>query len=321
MSSGKLPAPGSISAMEIFHQLNKLTKAVSATVLGEGDIIQSLAITLYGRGMGASRLVYFSAFVLLGCFVCRAQDFTAIRGNWHLKGSWDTSSTSPRLALSIGVDGDELLAMGGISVICPHRVAVGAALSPKGRIAADGTFLLTAGSSNKTTINGTVPKPGSEQWTGHYNFIADTAQGECSTGGDFVATRLPLLRGAHSGTLHLVDHSGDVTVVVDVNQGDLIKVDYLYWTPLQATMTLTGSAEFPSEELKAAKFPPERGAAPAKWICCHIDGDHFVMLFSANNGEQIRLSGSFMDAAEQSIRVSLENIGSKNGALGTLSRQ
>ena len=271
--------------------------------------------------MGASRLLCFSAFVLLGCFDCRAQDSTAIRGNWHLTGSWDTSSTSPRLALSIGVDGDKLLAMGGISVICPHRVGVGEALSPKGKIAADGTFLLTAGSSNKITINGTLPKPGSEQWTGHYNFITDTAHGECSTGGDFVATRLPLLRGAYSGTLHLMDHSGDVTVTVDVNQGELLKVDNLYWTPLQATMTLTGSAEFPSEELKAAKFPPERGAAPPKWICCHIDGDHFVMLFSASNGEQIRLSGSFMDAAEQSIRVSLENVGSKNGALGTLTRQ
>jgi len=272
--------------------------------------------------MRASRLLWVLAILLLSCFVC-AQDYTAIRGNWHLTGSWDPSSSmSPRLALSIGVEGDEVFAMGGISVSCPNRVGVGAALSPRGRIAADGTFLLKGGD---ITVSGRVPDPGSEHWAGHYQFSASTAKGQCSAEGDFVATKLPALNGVYSGTLHLLDHSGDVTVTIEVSQGELLRLDYLYWLPVQATMQLSGSGEFPSEELKTAKFPPENKDEAAKagqtGICCHIDGDHFIMVLAASSGEQMMLGASFVDATEQSLRVSLENMGSKNVAMGTLTRQ
>lgn len=274
--------------------------------------------------MRASKLLCFPAVVLLCCFVCRAQDYAAIRGNWHLTGSWGSSSTSPRLVLTIGVDGDEVLAIGGLSIRCPHRVGLGAGLAPKGQIAADGTFLLTESIPNRITISGRIPEPGSGQWAGHYNFSTDTGHGECSTGGDFVATKLPLLKGVFSGTLQLADHSGEVAVTIDINQGELIRLDNLYWVPLQATMTLSGSAEFPSERLKTAKFPPEGPTTATSGPTMtggQITGESFAMHFSANDGEQIMLGGYFIDASEQRLQVQLDNQNSKNVALGTLSRQ
>ena len=229
--------------------------------------------------------------------------------------------------------------MGNFRFDCPNHAGVGITLVLEGQIAEDGTFVLTDGNSKppqRMTISGRIPESGSEQswatwppamWPGNYNFSLDTARGECSTGGDFVATQLPPLSGIFSGTLQLADHSGKVVVTVEMNQADLVTFETptgsLGRVPLQATMTLSGSDKFPSEGLTTATSGPSE-----------IRGDEFFLAFSTKNGEQLMLSGAFVaftwqkllptgvyvPVSEQKLRVHLYHQGMEDLAGGTLTR-
>jgi hypothetical protein len=127
--------------------------------------------------------------VLLGSLICKAQGSTAIHGNWLLTGSLEPAYKGPRLSLSLGVDGDSVLGMGRFEFTCPSGVGIGLTPVVEGRVAADGTFLLTDFSSaprRTMTISGMVPQPGSPgQWRGNYSFYWETKRGNCSTGGRF----------------------------------------------------------------------------------------------------------------------------------------
>ena len=269
--------------------------------------------------MRASVLLHFSTIVLLCCFPCRAQESSTINGNWLLTGSWNSPERRPWLTLSLGVVGDRVFAQGNFQLLCSNGVGAGVQPLLKGPIAADGTFLLTALSAKPPytmTISGRMPGRESVQWSGNYNFTMATARGECSTTDSFVASKLPALRGIFSGTLQLTrtqlpDQPGEVTVTVDMTQAELVTFETpkgsLGKMPLQATIALSGSNKFPSEKLTSVKGS-------------EIRGDHFNLIFSDNNGEQIMLNGSYIDAGEQQLNVLLAR-GANVSAAGILTRR
>lgn len=269
--------------------------------------------------MRAPKLLPFAAIVFLCCVACRAQDSTAINGNWNLSGSRDSRLESPRLILSLGVDRDKVLGMGSFQLNCFNRMGLGITLVLAGQIAADGTFVLmeTKGAksndSETMTIRGKIPEAGAGQWAGTYKFTKQTKYGKCSTGNDFVATKLPRLSGVFSGTLRLLDRS-ELAITVDIRQGELVTLETPAGTvgrvPLQATMTLSGSDKFPSKRLNTDTSVANR-----------IQGAGFFLDFPANNGRRITLYGDYIDVTEQNLRVQLRGPGLDALAFGTLTRE
>jgi hypothetical protein len=269
--------------------------------------------------MRAPKLLYLVAVVFVCCFTCGAQDSTAINGNWHLTGSWNSRLESPQLILSLGMARDKLLGMGSFQFNCPNNVGLGITLVLAGQIAADGAFLLTepqlakSNDSVTMTISGKIPDPASGQWSGTYSFTKETKHGKCSTADNFVATKLPPLSGVFSGTLRLLDRS-EVAVTVDISQGELVTFETPTGTlgrvPLQATMTLSGSDKFPSKRLNTDTSVANR-----------VQGNGFFLQFPANNGERISLGGDYIDASVQNLRVQLRGSGLDALAFGTLTRQ
>jgi hypothetical protein len=265
--------------------------------------------------------LYLPALFLMACSVSRAQDQTALSGNWHLTGSWDSKTNDPRLILSLGVNGDRVFGAGDLQTQCPAEGSgTGASFSVHGQISSEGTFFLADSEDPEAvliSISGKVPEPGSKQWSGSFRFvhIRDTKKCSPTVSGEFVATHLPPLKGTYSGTLLLRDRSS-VTVTVDIDQGELILFDsepshVQGEVPLKATMTVNGSIH-PTETLTADASHDSSS---------RIDGDGFLLVFPLDKGAKILLVGEYTDAREKTLRVLLSYPGKDLGASGFLTRR
>jgi hypothetical protein len=251
--------------------------------------------------MPALRLRCLPALLLICCSVCRAQDLTTLNGNWHLAGSWDIHPNDVRLFFSLGVQGDEIFGSGDVWTSCEG----GGAVPLHGRIASDGTFVLRSNYGipkweRTFSITGKVPEAGSAQWSGR--FVIDQTKKKCPTQvtGDFLATRIPLLKGVYSGTLYSGADRTPVAMTLNINQEEMVTFEdqpghVCGLIPLKATMTLNGPLY--SSETLTGDPDPSHG-------CNIMDGDIFLLLFPVGARFAL-LDGKAMDASLSELRVTL----------------
>jgi hypothetical protein len=267
--------------------------------------------------MRALRVLSLLAVFLVSSLVCPAQDQSSLSGNWHLTGSWN-STTETRLTLSLGVKGDTAIGEGDLQFHCPSGWGIGVTFSVRGQIASDGNFLLTDSddpeAAQEFSISGKVPEPGSGQWAGSFRYLRETRRCPAGVSGDFLATPLPPLKGIYSGTLLLPDRSS-VAVTVDINQGELVTFEsepgqVRGAVALNGTMTVNGSI-YPSEALTADA---------SRDSSSRMQGDTLLLVFPLENGAQVTLTGTYTDASENKLRVLLSYLGRDAGAIGFLTR-
>jgi hypothetical protein len=97
--------------------------------------------------MRVRRLSFLPVLLPLLCLASFAQDaperYSALNGNWHLTGGWEIPLQSPRLTLSMGVDGDKIYGKGDFQMNCPdNHSGLGMSFEAQGEIASDGSFVL-----------------------------------------------------------------------------------------------------------------------------------------------------------------------------------
>jgi hypothetical protein len=79
---------------------------------------------------------------------------TVLNGNWHQTGPWGAPSQSPRLILSLGVNGDKVYGEGDLQANCSmNNAEYGSKFIAEGRIMPDGTFLLESDVSKTSSAD------------------------------------------------------------------------------------------------------------------------------------------------------------------------
>jgi hypothetical protein len=269
--------------------------------------------------MRIPKLLFLLAVLLNRCVLGLAQNedttkpSSLLNGNWLLTGSWNTSSEeSPRLTVSLGVQGDRVFGGGDFQIQNgASHCGFGSGFFLEGSVAWDGTFVLTAvrtfdSDRPNISIRGKFPQAGSREWPGSFVFPAGAMRGRpeyCPTlyTGDFVATPLPPLKGVYSGSITMADFSRSI-VTVEFAEGELTTFEYAPghmggFVPLKATMTVSGSSQRPAQTLTAE--------SSASGISNYVKGDQFDLLFHTEKDGEIRLIGRF-DASEEKLSVQLE---------------
>ena len=152
-----------------------------------------------------------------------------------------------------------------------------------GEIAPDGTF---AFDDYKTiydyqfSIHGTVPQFGDTSWQGTYtlkNLFSTEPNCIVDESGTFTATKYPPFTGTYSGTFTGTEAS--VAVTVQITQGEPGRYSRLgYAIPLGGQITVFGSPCF-----TRGTVTNRRGSL--------IEGDHFFLTFSMDDGALLHLYG------------------------------
>ncbi|HYM76546.1 MAG TPA: hypothetical protein VE377_11260 [Candidatus Dormibacteraeota bacterium] len=279
--------------------------------------------------MPVRKLWYLPAVVLTGCVACMAQGqfkgATALTGNWHLTGSWTMPLADPRLTVSLEVDGENVRGGGDLQSFCEtDHTGSGTSFFLAGKVSADGSFVLTDPSFSQTTsksrnpisISGTLPAPGSKQWSGRFYF-PPMGRSQCAGEftGEFTATPLPALKGVYTGKLNLADYS-TALVTIEVDQGERVS--------LTAKLSVGKWSKFPAQAPTAYISDPSSS---------YVSGDEVFLSFPADNGAGVKLMGSFTDASAQRLQFVVSNlragpagsaldyIGVRLGGAGVLTRQ
>jgi hypothetical protein len=256
--------------------------------------------------------------------------YAALDGNWHIAGEQGNQILpplqSPLLTFAIGGSGDTVYANGNVGVICSSgSSAIGGGVELTGQIASDGTFLLSNSAfpldSIQITIQGKVPAPGSTTWSGSYTVTNGPTAIGCSfnLSGDFVASLYPPLDGTYSGTITGQGLGSGITVTTQITQGTFTSITLspsartIYFIPLTATITVSGSSSYTTGTTTASQLLPGSSS---------IGGNSFALTFLMNNGSTLTLSGWFSDPSESTLQIEgpLSSSGSVFGS-GTLTRQ
>jgi hypothetical protein len=236
----------------------------------------------------------------------------ALNGNWHLSGSFGSPVDGPRLIVSLIVEGDKVMGGGDLQMVCEaDHAGIGSNFFLLGQIAADGTFTVTdletsgEGEGKKPhliSISGKSPGPGEERWSGKYA-LRIFGKGKCTDEitGNFVARRMPALKGTYSGTLVFQDRS-TAMVRVDIEQGEL--------TRLQSRSVIGGRVSLNGK--MTVRFPGSPAQAPVTLVADHsssyLNGGEFCATFSADGVPKLRVFGSVPDATGQALSVMIYDL-------------
>jgi hypothetical protein len=246
----------------------------------------------------------------------KAQDYSAIEGNWHLTGQGsfpDNLSQAPVLTLAIGRSGNTIHATGYTIVPCSQSATwlggqlkgVGQPIS--GDIAVDGTFLLTNASDPLSpiqfAIHGNAAPTGSSSWSGTYtlsNAPSSLLRCDFNLSGIFTATAYPPFHGTYSGTITGTGFESGTPITLQVAQGEPTIVPggqllfsgltFLtrFYIPLSGTITVSGSPCFTT-----GTFASDGNSTLA--------GNRFTILATMNTGTPVFLTGLFSDQSETTL--------------------
>lgn len=264
--------------------------------------------------MRYQRVLTLPVVVLIGSLVSIAQEMpkapTALSGNWHLSGSFGLPVDGPRLIVSLIVEGGKVMGGGDLQMVCAvDHAGLGTNFFLLGQIAADGTFTLTdldtfaGGEGEKLhaiSISGRVPEA-ADQWSGKYTlrvFGKTKCTNEITS--DFVATRMPVLKGAYLGKLIFQD-SLTASIKLEIEQGELTRLQAHSGAiggrvSLHAKMTVTWGS--------STQTPVTYVADPSS---SYLNGGEFWATF-AREGEATRVVGSFSDASTHEISVMINGL-------------
>jgi hypothetical protein len=221
---------------------------------------------------------------------------SALNGNWHLTGMNGPIARwrLPFLSLAIEVDEGKLYGQAHIVAACQDgRHMAGGTVAFTGRVASDGIFEANADRTEmRYSIHGTMPAPGDTSWQGTYAMKNRSAESDCilDESGVFTATRYTPFIGTYSGILtHNEDSATSVAVTVQVTQGEA--GNYAregFRIPLGGQITVFGVPCFTHGTATNTRNND-------------IQGDHFFLTFSAEDGALLHLSGDrFFDESEES---------------------
>jgi hypothetical protein len=267
---------------EIGEIMQSAWKAAAITLL--------LYFSLFSHGQGPeapSSSIPYTKFKSLS---------SALNGNWHLMGMNAPMSRwrLPFLSLAIEVDEDKLYGRGNFIAACQdRRHLAGGTIVFTGRIASDGTFEANADRKQiRYSIRGTMPAPGDTSWQGSYAMKNLSAESDCilDESGVFTATRYTPFTGTYSGILtHNEDRATGVAVTVQVTQGEAGEyVRQGYSIPLGGRITVFGVPCFTHGTATNTRDNS-------------IQGDHFFLTFSTEDGALLHLSGErFFDESDES---------------------
>jgi hypothetical protein len=264
---------------------------------------------------------------LTSCVEPPLKSYAAIDGNWHIAGTEGTYGflpvQSPLLTFAIGVIGNNINASGDVGVNCLNGGAIGGSMSLTGQIASDGTFLLSNSAvpldSIQITIKGTIPAEGATTWSGSYTVTNAASETSCSfnASSDFVADLYPSLSETYSGTLTGSGLGSGITVTTQITQGAFTSASLvpslplMFFTPLSATITVSGSSNLTSGTTTSSQIPVASN---------RVTGDLFALTYLMNDGSKLNLSGWITDSAGTSLHVVATPFSGINGA-GILTRQ
>jgi len=272
----------------------------------------------------------FLSIGLTSCGRIISPSFAALDGNWHIAGEQGNKILpplqSPLLTFAIGVSGDTVYASGNVGVICSSGTgAIGGTSELIGEIASDGTFQLSNSNepldSIQITIQGKAPAPGSTTWSGNYTVTNGSTAIGCTFNltSDFVATLYPPLDGTYSGTITGQGLGSGITVTTQITQGTFTSGKLtarssgsVYYTPLSATITVSGSPSFTTGTTDASQLLPGSSS---------IGGNSFALNFLMNNGSTLTLTGWFSDPSETTLQIEGPLFLSGVFGSGTLTRQ
>jgi hypothetical protein len=273
--------------------------------------------------MQTKRNVLLLLFLFGFCIASLAQDapktYSALNGMWHITGARDPRQ-HPFLALSFAVNGDTVYGSGSLELTCSNKSGVvGTGVFVTGKIAQDGSFLLTstkgeARIGQQVSIKGKVPAEGATTWAGSLTIVYATARPrpdcEFRLSRDFVATPYPALSGTYTGTITGPDLGGELTVSLKITQGQVTADDTFgpnesarpdepspalerFYTPLNATITVSGYRSFTAEAVAVNRH---KGAN-------QIDGDRFRLEFPLEDGSTLTLNGWYPKISESTLVV------------------
>jgi len=231
--------------------------------------------------------------------------YAGLNGNWHLSTSGFFKHSDPYF--SIGVDGDKFYAEGSISVTCTAGATQeGAGIDDafdvvlEGEIGADGSFTLESekavqAPAHAVSIRGKLPVAGSTQWSGNlavsaYRTQTNPTQFDCpaiSVG--FTAIPFGSFNGSYSGTIGTRKPEPEGYISLRISQGSLSMTDppgpIKHVIPVKASIRITGSTEFPSDDYKVDTISipiegaTEAGAVSASMCCNKVYGKEFSLIF------------------------------------------
>jgi hypothetical protein len=264
---------------------------------------------------------------LIACFCflpeCMGQNASSLNGNWLLTGGWDNPpKNGPRLTLTIGAAGEDLVAEGDYQVN-----GCGAGFHVKGKLAADGAFTLTSAevstAAPHVSITGMFDRS-SSTWSGFYKTsIGDNCH---DSSGKFVAQRIESPHGSYAGTLKTAN-GGIVSVRLGLITGVFtsqtlrrnaeanksLTTDEVRFTPLIGTLNIVGLGDISNAEFTAIEDVNNR-----------VKGDEFQISFPVGNGSTLMVSGMIKDGEASAAHVMVANFGEGNGSIaatGFLARQ
>jgi hypothetical protein len=264
-------------------------------------------------------LLFFSGFCLAAFSQHAPNKYSALNGIWHITGARNPSQY-PFLALSFAVDGDTVYGSGHLALRCSNsNASQGSSIFVTGKIAEDGSFLLTSAKVNSgvgqhLAIRGKVPAEGAATWAGELTIVIATTQSDCAFrfSSDFVATAYPALSGTYTGTINGRDLGRGQTISLQLAQREVAIDDPFhmeessrpdepsghdersYYTPLDATIVVDGERTFHAEEVAAASHV---GGAD------RVEGDGFSLWFPLENGATVVLDGFYTDISGSTLHV------------------
>ncbi len=295
--------------------------------------------------MRVGKLSFLPLLLSSLCLVSYAQDtpkpYAALNGIWHIAGS-RAPSEYPGMTLSLAVDGDTIYGDGHLDVRCSNiDDNSGIGFYVAGKVADDGTFLLTSNDTSSSpqathvAIRGSVPSAGSETWEGSFTAMNGTAPTIADpptvcmfdASEDFVASALPSMSGTWAGSVHSPSLGTDLIVSVELKQEAVApdepsqEVPFLsapdYYIPLSATITVGGDRIFTTDK---AIMGRERNSGTDR-----VHADSFILTFPMDDGSILLVSGNYTDESGSALNVScskwVDAQPTSEGSGGTLIRQ
>lgn len=295
-------------------------------------IVREVKGNRFGGGVLMAGRILLLPLLLLGlCSLTQAQEdaksFAALNGIWHILGE-KYSPTGPYLALTLTVHEDTVYGSGQFGVNCSNRNAgVGVGFYLKGKIAEDGSFLLTSeglSPSIEARIRGHAPTEKATSWTGSPSIKNPSSRPGCifDYAKDFVAAAYPSLRGTYTGTIHGKTLGAGLTVTLQLAPGEATAdagrsgFEPFYFTPLNATIDVTGYRVYTAVADTALPHP---GGTD------QVQRDGFLLEFTTDDGPEVTLVASYSDLAGSTVDVAyftqFDGKSTKEGGGGKLARQ
>ena len=273
------------------------------------------------------------AFALLGCGVSIPVTTTStstsastpvsadLGGNWLLLGTMpayfvSTGSTSTNLALSVDVQGTNLVGAASLQATCssgfPFSVNFQSVLV--GTVDADGSFTLALPSGftgEAFTITGKVPTSHGAAWTGQVTYTS-TLTTPCTTSlsSAFVATPVADVTGTYAGQGNLVQFNGSLSVPPAPG------VTYGFSEVLQQRVLLPSSTVISDiamgGSIQTTGFPCFSKGTQSSTFPSLIQGNEVFNQFTMDDGSTLQTLGVVTNTAATQLAVSfVEVVGGK----------